>query len=59
LYFNKQGTMSITKEMNSELKEERDKVPFNVEELTNWLYGGTEKVKEKRFLGSETVIFST
>lgn len=38
--------------MNSELKEERDKVPFNVEELTNWLYGGTEKVKEKRFLGS-------
>lgn len=45
--------------MNRELRDEREKVPFNVEELTEWLYGGADKVKEKRFLGSETVIFST
>ncbi|XP_070507367.1 acyl-coenzyme A oxidase 1-like [Chironomus tepperi] len=36
--------------MNRELKEEREKVSFNVEELTNWLYGGADNVKEKRFL---------
>lgn len=40
--------------MNKDLKEERDKVPFDIEELTNWLYGGAEKVKEKRFLGNFT-----
>lgn len=40
---------------NKELKEERDKVPFDVEELTNWFYGGAEKVKEKRFLGIQLI----
>lgn len=40
--------------MNKDLKDERDKVPFDIEELTNWFYGDAEKVKEKRFLGMIT-----
>lgn len=59
LCFIDEGTKSITNEMNRELKDEREKVPFDVEELTNWLYGGADKVKEKRFLGTGTLIFST
>jgi len=37
--------------VNKELKEERDKVNFNVDEFTNWFYGGAEKVKEKNYIG--------
>ena len=37
--------------VNKDLKEERDKINFNVEEFTNWFYGGAEKVKEKKFIG--------
>lgn len=37
--------------VNKDLKEERDKVKFNVEEFTNWFYGGAEKVKEKNYIG--------
>ena len=40
-----------SKEVNKDLKEERDKIKFNVEEFTNWFYGGAEKVKEKRYMG--------
>ncbi|XP_070507364.1 acyl-coenzyme A oxidase 1-like [Chironomus tepperi] len=36
--------------VNKDLKEERDKVNFNVEEFTNWFYGGADKVKEKRYI---------
>lgn len=43
--------MPISSKMNSDIKEERDKVSFKIEEFTNWFYGGAEKVKEKRFLG--------
>jgi hypothetical protein len=40
--------------MNPDIKEEREKVSFNVEEFTNWFYGGEEKVEEKRFLGKKS-----
>lgn len=46
--------MKELNQMNKELKEERDNVPFNIEEFTNWFYGGADKVKEKRFLGINT-----
>lgn len=39
--------------INKDLKDERDKIKFNVDEFTNWFYGGEEKVKEKRFMGKE------
>lgn len=42
--------MSIVK-MNPDIKEERDKVSFVVEDFTNWFYGGEENVKERRFVG--------
>ncbi|CRL03339.1 CLUMA_CG016522, isoform F [Clunio marinus] len=35
--------------MNSDLIEERKKVAFNIEEFTNWYYGGAEKVTEQKF----------
>jgi hypothetical protein len=38
-------------DVNKDLKEERDEVKFSVEEFTNWFYGGSEKVSQKRFLG--------
>lgn len=43
--------MPVFSKVNPDLKEERDKITFNVEEFTNWYYGGAEKVKEKRFFG--------
>lgn len=46
-------TMALTIDLktNPDLTEERKKVEFNVEEFTNWFYGGEDKVQEKRFLG--------
>lgn len=41
--------------MNPDIKEERDKVDFNVEEFTNWFHGGAAEVKQKRFLGKNFV----
>jgi hypothetical protein len=40
------------RKMNKDIKEERDNVPFDIEELTNWYYGGAEKVKRRRFFGN-------
>lgn len=37
--------------VNPDLKEERDKVEFDVEEFTNWYYKGAENVADRRFLG--------
>lgn len=37
--------------MNSDLQKERDNASFDVEELTNWYYGGAEQVIEKKFIG--------
>lgn len=41
---------SATK-INPDIREERNKVSFDIEEFTNWYYKGAEKVEEKRFLG--------
>ena len=45
--------MPVFSKVNQDLKEERDKVTFNIEEFTNWYHGGPEKVKEKRFFGEK------
>lgn len=37
--------------INPDLQEERDKIPFDIEEFTKWYFGGADKVEEKRFLG--------
>jgi hypothetical protein len=37
--------------INKDLKEERDRVTFNVEEFTSWYYGGAENVEERRKIG--------
>lgn len=37
--------------MNTDIKEERAKVSFNIDEFTNWYHGGFENVKKKRFIG--------
>lgn len=39
--------------INPDLKEERQKVEFDVEDFTNWFYDGEDKVQEKRFLGEK------
>lgn len=46
---------SISK-MNQDIKEERDKVSFDLEEFTNWYYKGADKVAEKRFLGEDSLM---
>lgn len=38
--------------MNPDLQEERENVTFDIEELTNWFYGGHDKVQRKRFFGN-------
>lgn len=43
--------MTVKSEINQDLKDERDKILFNVEEFTNWYYGGDANVKDKRYLG--------
>lgn len=43
--------MPSLSKLNKDIQEERDKVSFEIEEFTNWYYGGKEKVDEKRFLG--------
>lgn len=37
--------------MNPDIKEERCKVSFSVEEFADWFHGGRESLEEKRFLG--------
>lgn len=41
--------------VNKDLKDERDKLKFNVEEFTNWFYWGVQKVEEKRFIGMQEI----
>lgn len=43
--------MTVKTKLNPDLHEERQKIEFNVEEFTNWYYGGEENVKDKRYLG--------
>jgi len=46
--------------MNKDIKDERDKVQFSIDELRNWYHGGEDAVQRKRFLGKfcelETVL---
>lgn len=49
-------TATVTK-INPDLIEERSKVEFNVEEFTNFFYGGEDKVQEKRFLGEISIFW--
>lgn len=44
---------TISKVVNKDLKDERDKVKFNVDEFSNWFYGSAEKVEEKRKIGTK------
>lgn len=44
--------MPVQSKINPDLKEERDKVTFNVEEFTNWYHGGAENVADKKFVGN-------
>lgn len=50
--------MPVVSKMNPDIKAERDKVGFKVEEFTNWFHGGAEKVKEKRFFGNANEILT-
>lgn len=42
-------TVKSTK-VNQDLQDERNKISFNVEEFTNWYYGGEANVRDKRYL---------
>jgi hypothetical protein len=42
---------AISREVNKDLKDERDRVRFNVDEFSNWFHGSAEKVLEKRKIG--------
>lgn len=48
--------MPISSKINPDIKEEREKVGFKVEEFTNWYHGGADKVEEKRFLGNYSAV---
>jgi hypothetical protein len=39
--------------VSKELQEERNKIKFNIEEFTNWYYGGSEKVQKSKSLGDK------
>jgi hypothetical protein len=43
--------MQAPSKVNPDIQEERKRVQFNVEEFTNWFYGGKENVDRKRSLG--------
>lgn len=53
LIIDKKLIMPALSKMNQDIKEERDKVSFDLEEFTNWYYKGADKVEEKRFLGED------
>lgn len=48
--------MTVKTKLNPDLHEERQKIEFNVEEFTNWYYGGEENVKDKRYLGESQCV---
>lgn len=50
------ATMTGLSKVNKDIKEERDKVSFSIEEFTNWYHGGADAVKEKRFLGERSFL---
>lgn len=44
--------MAANTKVNSDLKEERGNIIFNIDEFTNWYYGGADNVKDKRYIGN-------
>ena len=48
--------MAASQLVNPDLANERLKATFDTEELTNFLYGGHEKTKRKRYLRKSTVV---
>lgn len=44
--------MSADQKINKDIKEERDKVTFEIEEFAKWYHGGDRQLQEKRFLGN-------
>lgn len=42
--------MSADQKVNKDLKEEREKVSFDIEEFSKWYHGGAQQLHEKRFL---------
>lgn len=48
----------MTKKVNQDLNEERQKITFNVEEFTKWYYGGEANVKDKRYVGKSSVSYT-
>lgn len=50
--------MSADQKINKDLKEERDKVTFSIEEFAKWYHGGAKQLHEKRFLGNKNLFDS-
>lgn len=48
--------MSADQKINKDLKEERDKVTFEIEEFAKYYHGGAKQLHEKRFLGNRKLI---
>lgn len=46
---------AVGQAINKDLKDERDKVTFNVEEFAKWYHGGAKQLQEKRFLGKRNL----
>lgn len=46
---------AISKAVNKDLKDERDKVKFIIDEFTNWFYGSAEKVADNRKIGMQEI----
>lgn len=44
--------MCAAQTVNKDLKEEREKVTFEIEEFAKWYHGGVQQLNEKRFLGN-------
>lgn len=49
--------MSADQKINNDLKEERQKVTFDVEEFARWYHGGARQLQEKRFLGNRNFLY--
>lgn len=48
--------MTTKTKVNQDLHEERQKIAFNVDEFTNWYYGGEANVRDKRYLGESVSV---
>lgn len=37
--------------VNTDLQKERDRIKFDLKELTNWFYGGEKNAEERKYFG--------